>query len=29
MNKIKWISVGVFGSIFAVSHIGLIGLLAT
>ncbi len=29
MNKIKWISVGVVGSLFAVSHIGMIGHLAT
>jgi len=29
MNKIKWISVGVVGSLFAVSHIGMIGYIAT
>ena len=29
MSKIKWISVGVVGSLFAVSHIGMIGYIAT
>ena len=29
MNKIKWISFGVVGSLFAVSHIGMIGYIAT
>ena len=29
MNKIKWISIVVVGSIFAVSHIGMIGYIAT
>ena len=29
MNKIKWISVGVVGSLFAVSHIGMIGYIAS
>ena len=29
MNKIKWISVGVVGSLFAASHIGMIGYIAT
>ena len=29
MNKIKWISVGIVGSLFAVSHIGMIGYIAT
>ena len=29
MNKIKWISIGVVGSLFAVSHIGMIGHIAT
>ena len=29
MNKIKWISNGVVGSLFAVSHIGMIGHIAT
>ena len=29
MNKIKWISIGIVGSLFAVSHIGMIGHLAT
>ncbi len=29
MNKWKWISFGVVGSLFAVSHIGMIGYLAT
>mgnify|MGYP006213601111 FL=1 len=29
MNKIKWISIGVVGSLFAVSHIGMIGYIAT
>ena len=29
MNKIKWISLGVVGSLFAVSHIGMIGYIAT
>ena len=29
MNKIKWISVGVVGSLFAMSHIGMIGYIAT
>ena len=28
MNKLKWISVGVVGSLFAASHIGMIGMLA-
>ena len=28
MNKIKWISIGVVGSLFAVSHIGMIGYIA-
>ena len=25
MNKIKWISIGVVGSLFAISHIGMMG----
>ena len=29
MNKLKWISVGIVGSLFAVSHIGMIGYIAT
>ena len=29
MNKIKWISIGVVGSLFAISHIGMIGHIAT
>jgi len=29
MNKTKWISFGVVGSLFAVSHIGMIGYIAT
>ena len=29
MNKIKWISIGVVGSLFAISHIGMIGYNAT
>ena len=29
MNKLKWISVGLVGSLFAVSHIGMIGYIAT
>ena len=29
MNNIKWISIGVVGSLFAVSHIGMIGHIAT
>ena len=29
MNKIKWISIGVVGSLFAVSHIGMIAHIAT
>ena len=29
MNKIKWISFGIVGSLFAVSHIGMIGYIAT
>ena len=29
MNKTKWISIGVIGSLFAVSHIGMIGYIAT
>ena len=29
MNKLKWISIGVVGSLFAVSHIGMIGYIAT
>ena len=29
MNKLKWISVGIVGSLFAVSHIGMIGNIAT
>ena len=29
MNNIKWISVGIVGSLFAASHIGMIGILAT
>ena len=29
MNKVKWISFGVVGSLFAVSHIGMIGYIAT
>ena len=29
MNKIKWISIGVVGSLFAASHIGMIGHIAT
>ena len=29
MNKIKWISIGVIGSLFAVSHIGMIGYIAS
>ena len=29
MNNIKWISIGVVGSLFAVSHIGMIGYIAT
>ena len=28
MNKIKWISIGVVGSLFAISHIGMIGSLS-
>ena len=28
MNNIKWISIGVVGSLFAVSHIGMIGYIA-
>ena len=28
MNKWKWISFGVVGSIFAVSHLGMIGYIA-
>ena len=28
-NKLKWISVGIVGSLFAVSHIGMIGYIAT
>ena len=28
MNKVKWISIGVVGSLFAISHIGMIGLLS-
>ena len=28
MNKIKWISIGVVGSLFAVSHLGMIGYIA-
>ena len=29
MNNIKWISIGVVGSLFAVSHLGMIGHIAT
>ena len=29
MNKLKWISVGVVGSLFGASHIGMIGYIAT
>ena len=29
MNNIKWISIGVVGSLFAVSHLGLIGYIAS
>ena len=29
MNKLKWISFGIVGSLFAVSHIGMIGYFAT
>ena len=29
MNKLKWISVGIVGSLFAASHIGMIGYIAT
>ena len=29
MNKYKWISFGVVGSLFAVSHLGMIGYIAT
>ena len=29
MNKLKWISIGVVGSLFAVSHIGMIGYIAS
>ncbi len=29
MNNIKWISIGVVGSLFAASHIGMIGHIAT
>ena len=29
MNKLKWISIGVVGSLFAISHIGMIGHIAT
>ena len=29
MNNIKWISFGVVGSLFAVSHIGMIGYIAS
>ena len=29
MNKLKWISIGVVGSLFAASHIGMIGYIAT
>ena len=29
MNKIKWISFGIVGSLFAMSHIGMIGYIAT
>ena len=29
MNKLKWISFGVVGSLFAASHIGMIGYIAT
>ena len=29
MNKLKWISFGIVGSFFAVSHIGMIGYIAT
>ena len=29
MNKLKWISFGIVGSLFAVSHIGMIGHIAT
>ena len=29
MNNVKWISIGVVGSLFAVSHIGMIGHIAT
>ena len=29
MNKWKWISFGVVGSLFAVSHLGMIGYIAT
>ena len=25
MNKVKWISIGVVGSLFAISHIGMMG----
>ena len=27
--NIKWVSIGVVGSLFAASHIGMIGMLAT
>ena len=29
MNNIKWISIGVVGRLFAVSHIGMIGYIAS
>ena len=29
MNKLKWISIGVVGSLFAVSHLGMIGYIAS
>ena len=29
MNNIKWISIGVVGSLFAVSHLGMIGYIAS
>ena len=29
MNKIKWISIGVVGSLFAISHLGMIGYIAS
>ena len=29
MNNVKWISIGVVGSLFAISHIGMIGHIAT